>query len=58
MKEDKSIHPKDLPRPQQDADTKQAEEFIDKNAERKDQGDVPEKDLQRRRDDAPRGRNQ
>ncbi len=58
MDADKSIHPKDLPRPHQDADTKQAEEFVDKSSVRKDENDVPAKDVQRPNDDAPRERNQ
>ncbi len=57
MGADKSIQIKDLPKPLQDTDTKQAEEFVDKSSIRKDENDIPEKDLTPREDE-PRQRNQ
>ena len=58
MSHDKAIHPKDLPKPRQDADTRQPEEFIDKSSVRKDEEELPKDVKQQDQPAEPTPRNQ
>lgn len=52
-KSDKAISLKDLPKPQQDRDTKQPEEFINKSSVRKDEADLQSIDMKRQETESP-----
>lgn len=57
-KHDKAISLKDLPKPQQDTDTKQPEEFIDESSVRKNEADLSSTDTKQQEAEKPDPRNQ